>query len=200
MSISNLGIMKGGSRDYWFVLSSETLSWYKDDEVFFRLIDFLVEFVQKIKNIPFDMDRRRKIRSTCWIWTVWSCVISSKDSCLVGMPLAFSIKTVATCTRFGNTFPFWMFTFLGIPYLFSFVFFPPMFTGLQAAGPELRDSRWCRFVEGFFLACRCLPRKVVWYHQRRRFCWSREFRFDGSPTWATGNNVEKELDVLNVRV
>jgi hypothetical protein len=66
-----------------------------------------------------------------------------------------------------------------------------MFTGLQAAGPELRDSRWCRFVEGFFLACWCLPRKVVWYHQRRRFCWSREFRFDGSPTWATGNNVEK---------
>jgi hypothetical protein len=53
MSISNLGIMKGGSRDYWFVLSSETLSWYKDDEVFcFRLIDFLsvVEFVQKIKT------------------------------------------------------------------------------------------------------------------------------------------------------
>ncbi|KAI9562772.1 hypothetical protein GHT06_010226 [Daphnia sinensis] len=32
MSISNLGIMKGGSRDYWFVLSSETLSWYKDNE------------------------------------------------------------------------------------------------------------------------------------------------------------------------
>jgi len=41
MSISNLGIMKGGSRDYWFVLSSETLSWYKDDEVFFRSIDFV---------------------------------------------------------------------------------------------------------------------------------------------------------------
>nr|CAG4648510.1 EOG090X01UE [Polyphemus pediculus] len=32
MSISNLGIMKGGSRDYWFVLTSETLSWFKDDE------------------------------------------------------------------------------------------------------------------------------------------------------------------------
>jgi len=32
MSISNLGIMKGGSRDYWFVLTSETLSWYKDEE------------------------------------------------------------------------------------------------------------------------------------------------------------------------
>jgi dynamin 1/3 len=33
MSISNLGIMKGGSRDYWFVLTSESISWYKDEEV-----------------------------------------------------------------------------------------------------------------------------------------------------------------------
>ena len=33
MSIHNLGIMKGGSRDYWFVLSSESLSWFKDEEV-----------------------------------------------------------------------------------------------------------------------------------------------------------------------
>merc|ERR1719357_514869 len=33
MAIHNLGIMKGGSRDYWFVLSSESLSWYKDGEV-----------------------------------------------------------------------------------------------------------------------------------------------------------------------
>lgn len=32
MSISNLGIMKGGSRDYWFVLTSESISWYKDEE------------------------------------------------------------------------------------------------------------------------------------------------------------------------
>ncbi|GIY89298.1 dynamin [Caerostris darwini] len=32
MCIHNLGIMKGGSRDYWFVLTSETLSWYKDEE------------------------------------------------------------------------------------------------------------------------------------------------------------------------
>lgn len=32
MCIHNLGIMKGGSRDYWFVLTSESLSWYKDDE------------------------------------------------------------------------------------------------------------------------------------------------------------------------
>jgi hypothetical protein len=33
MAIHSLGIMKGGSRDYWFVLSSESLSWYKDGEV-----------------------------------------------------------------------------------------------------------------------------------------------------------------------
>lgn len=33
MCIHNLGIMKGGSRDYWFVLTSETLSWFKDEEV-----------------------------------------------------------------------------------------------------------------------------------------------------------------------
>lgn len=32
MAIHNLGIMKGGSRDYWFVLSSENLSWFKDEE------------------------------------------------------------------------------------------------------------------------------------------------------------------------
>lgn len=32
MCIHNLGIMKGGSRDYWFVLTSDNLSWYKDEE------------------------------------------------------------------------------------------------------------------------------------------------------------------------
>lgn len=32
MCIHNLGIMKGGSRDYWFVLTSENVSWFKDEE------------------------------------------------------------------------------------------------------------------------------------------------------------------------
>lgn len=32
MCIHNLGIMKGGSRDYWFVLTSESISWFKDSE------------------------------------------------------------------------------------------------------------------------------------------------------------------------
>ena len=39
MSIHNLGIMKGGSRDYWFVLTSESLSWFKDEEVISLLIN-----------------------------------------------------------------------------------------------------------------------------------------------------------------
>lgn len=29
----NISIMKGGSKDYWFVLTAESLSWYKDEEV-----------------------------------------------------------------------------------------------------------------------------------------------------------------------
>ncbi|XP_053300110.1 dynamin-3 isoform X6 [Pleuronectes platessa] len=29
----NISIMKGGSKEYWFILTAESLSWYKDDEV-----------------------------------------------------------------------------------------------------------------------------------------------------------------------
>ena len=32
MCIFNLGVMKGRSRSYWFVLTSESLSWFKDEE------------------------------------------------------------------------------------------------------------------------------------------------------------------------
>lgn len=32
MQIHNFGIMRGGSKEYWFVLNSESLSWFKDDE------------------------------------------------------------------------------------------------------------------------------------------------------------------------
>ncbi|MEQ2167661.1 hypothetical protein GOODEAATRI_006371 [Goodea atripinnis] len=30
----NISIMKGGSKEYWFVLTAESLSWYKDEEDF----------------------------------------------------------------------------------------------------------------------------------------------------------------------
>lgn len=33
LTISNLGIMRGGAREYWFILSAESLSWFRDDEV-----------------------------------------------------------------------------------------------------------------------------------------------------------------------
>lgn len=32
MSIHNLGMLKGGAKDYWFVLTSESISWFKDEE------------------------------------------------------------------------------------------------------------------------------------------------------------------------
>ena len=53
MAIHNLGIMKGGSRDYWFVLTSESLSWFKDEE-------------EKDKKfmLPLDQLKLRDIEST----------------------------------------------------------------------------------------------------------------------------------------
>lgn len=33
LTISNIGIMKGGAKEYWFILTAESLSWFKDDEV-----------------------------------------------------------------------------------------------------------------------------------------------------------------------
>uniref|UniRef100_A0A3Q3ER87 Interferon-induced GTP-binding protein Mx n=1 Tax=Kryptolebias marmoratus TaxID=37003 RepID=A0A3Q3ER87_KRYMA len=32
LTINNIGIMKGGAREYWFILSTESLSWFKDEE------------------------------------------------------------------------------------------------------------------------------------------------------------------------
>ncbi|OWK10611.1 DNM1 [Cervus elaphus hippelaphus] len=37
LTINNIGIMKGGSKEYWFVLTAENLSWYKDDEDYRQL-------------------------------------------------------------------------------------------------------------------------------------------------------------------
>ncbi|KAM8745078.1 dynamin 3a isoform 4-T5 [Acanthopagrus schlegelii] len=32
LTISNIGFMKGGAKEYWFILTAESLSWFKDDE------------------------------------------------------------------------------------------------------------------------------------------------------------------------
>lgn len=33
LTITNISIMKGGAKEYWFILTAESLSWFKDDEV-----------------------------------------------------------------------------------------------------------------------------------------------------------------------
>lgn len=33
LTINNLSLMKGGAREYWFLLTADSLSWFKDDEV-----------------------------------------------------------------------------------------------------------------------------------------------------------------------
>ncbi|XP_067368538.1 dynamin 3a isoform X2 [Channa argus] len=32
LTISNISIMKGGAKEYWFILTAESLSWFRDDE------------------------------------------------------------------------------------------------------------------------------------------------------------------------
>uniref|UniRef100_A0A8D0AD83 Interferon-induced GTP-binding protein Mx n=1 Tax=Sander lucioperca TaxID=283035 RepID=A0A8D0AD83_SANLU len=38
LTINNISIMKGGAKEYWFVLTAESLSWFKDDEVSLKII------------------------------------------------------------------------------------------------------------------------------------------------------------------
>ena len=33
LSLHNISFIKGGSKDFWFVLTAENLSWFKDEEV-----------------------------------------------------------------------------------------------------------------------------------------------------------------------
>lgn len=32
LTVNNISILKGGAKEYWFVLTAESLSWFKDDE------------------------------------------------------------------------------------------------------------------------------------------------------------------------
>ncbi|KAK8379839.1 hypothetical protein O3P69_019669 [Scylla paramamosain] len=60
MSISNLGFMKGGSRDYWFVLTSESLSWFKDEEERDKKYMLMLDGL-KIKDIEQGFMSRRHV-------------------------------------------------------------------------------------------------------------------------------------------
>ena len=100
MAIHNLGIMKGGSRDYWFVLSSESLSWYKDGEVCHHLRQDLVVS-------SWGIFHRRRRKSTCCPWRGLSWGTWSLPLCLVGICLQFIILRVETSSktsRFYNPF------------------------------------------------------------------------------------------------
>uniref|UniRef100_A0A8C3PBH3 dynamin GTPase n=1 Tax=Chrysemys picta bellii TaxID=8478 RepID=A0A8C3PBH3_CHRPI len=49
LTINNIGIMKGGSKEYWFVLTAESLSWYKDDEVKTQFLSSNVKILTFVK-------------------------------------------------------------------------------------------------------------------------------------------------------
>jgi len=44
--------MKGGAKEYWFVLTAESLSWFKDDEVSLKWLHFFT-FMAKIVRREF---------------------------------------------------------------------------------------------------------------------------------------------------
>lgn len=69
LTINNIGIMKGGAKEYWFVLTAESLSWYKDDEVrccthtiYIRKTDIDTRVYSYSSDVRFQ-----KQRSTCTI-------------------------------------------------------------------------------------------------------------------------------------
>jgi dynamin GTPase len=45
LTLHNISFMKGGSKDFWFVLTAENISWYKDEEVGF------LDFVWCLKDV-----------------------------------------------------------------------------------------------------------------------------------------------------
>lgn len=101
LAVHNISFVRG-SKDCWFVLTSDSLSWYKDDEVRYgfilRFLTFLLPFhffhrlflMKHMKQSccyspPCITTRsfhcRRRRRSTCFLWMASNFVISKQDSC-----------------------------------------------------------------------------------------------------------------------
>ncbi|KPP67531.1 dynamin-2-like [Scleropages formosus] len=57
----NISIMKGGSKDYWFVLTAESLSWYKDEEV--RPVCVRVNVYKDLRQIELACDSQEDVDS-----------------------------------------------------------------------------------------------------------------------------------------
>lgn len=62
------GFVRGGSQDFWFVLTSDSLSWFKDDEVPFSALLLLSEhcFLQEKEKkymLPLDSVKLRDVEA-----------------------------------------------------------------------------------------------------------------------------------------
>lgn len=63
LTINNIGIMKGGAKEYWFVLTAENLSWYKDDEVRTRENILLASLWLLNDSLPPRLQRFKRVAS-----------------------------------------------------------------------------------------------------------------------------------------
>lgn len=84
LSINNISFIKG-SKDCWFVLMSDSLSWFKDDEV------WSLKFYGAANSSNSSLFRRKR-RNTCSHWTASNCEISRVDSCPVSISSLYSIR------------------------------------------------------------------------------------------------------------
>uniref|UniRef100_A0A8D2IVL0 dynamin GTPase n=1 Tax=Varanus komodoensis TaxID=61221 RepID=A0A8D2IVL0_VARKO len=62
LTINNISIMKGGSKEYWFVLTAESLSWYKDEEVL-NLYDVSQNVYKDLRQIELACDSQEDVDS-----------------------------------------------------------------------------------------------------------------------------------------
>lgn len=51
LTISNISTMKGGAKPFWFILTAESLSWFKDDKVRFSPPNHVGTFIGTIRKI-----------------------------------------------------------------------------------------------------------------------------------------------------
>ena len=125
----------GGSRDYWFVLTSESLSWFKDEEVW-------LHYQKRVQwaDPQYYLHSRRKTISSCCLWTSWSSETSSPPSCPGASCSPSTAPREGTCSRTSRWAPL-----LSTTNTFN-TLTPHCFSDI---GPIMRDTRWCGFLEGF---------------------------------------------------
>ena len=49
----HVSLIKGNTREYWFVLSSDNLTWYKDDEVSFPVEPALYNYRRVLLHLQY---------------------------------------------------------------------------------------------------------------------------------------------------